>query len=275
MIVTHKINWADCLSSRIFDAIEKGWKQRWSNDKKIHFFWGLGAFNISEIKDCVKKGEDYYICDIGYIGAQINRYPKPEIAHPEKTYFRICKNLLHNDLSDVSTDETRFNKLLEQDVWYANLINQYEEKPVPKDGHILLTPSSEGVCRYMYGTSQDEWIGKSMFEIKKNTKKEIVFRNKPRPGNKWYNTCIEDSFPNCSALVTNMSLSAIDAICHGVPVITDKENICSSIGETDYAKIDKLKPIKKDDLKTWGIKVANQQFTLGEMRKGVMNDYIN
>ena len=85
---------------------------------------------------------------------------------------------------------------------------------------------------------------------------------------------VQDHFPHTYALVTNMSLCSIDAIVHGIPVICDKENICSSIGETNYSKIEKLKSINKDDLYKWACKVANQQFTLEEIRKGVPNDYL-
>jgi hypothetical protein len=38
MIVTHKLNWKECLSWQLWPAIEKGWKDE---DRNIHFFWGF------------------------------------------------------------------------------------------------------------------------------------------------------------------------------------------------------------------------------------------
>ena len=94
MIKCHKIDWPYCLSHSIFKFIEKGWPDRWHNEKKVHFFWGLGANNIPEIRQCQERGEDWYIVDVGYIGCEINRYPKPSVSDWNKTYWRICKGSL-------------------------------------------------------------------------------------------------------------------------------------------------------------------------------------
>tara|TARA_Y100000004_G_scaffold196483_1_gene266634 strand:- start:1674 stop:2510 length:837 start_codon:yes stop_codon:yes gene_type:complete len=273
VIKCHTIHWVDCLSNKLFDAINKGMSNKWQPKETINIFWGLGADNISKIREAEAKGEEWWICDTGYLTYNINRYPKPEIVDLDSTYFRFCKGSLHNDLTNVSTDETRFNKLLEQNIWYPSLLENWEPK-YNSDGPILLTPSSNGVCNFMYNISQDEWIVKAVHKIKKHTNKEIVLRNKPRPGNKYWGTTINDALKGCSAVVTNMSLCAIDAIMEGIPILTNKKNIISELGVTDYKDINNLHIPTKEEIKTWMCKAANTQFTLDEIKQGVPHEQL-
>ena len=98
-------------------------------------------------------------------------------------------------MTDVTTDDTRYKKLLNEEHEIIKQIENYKQKEVPKDGHILHTPSSNGVCNYMHKCKQHSWIHWSDEQIKKYTDKEIIFRNKPRPGNKWWTKNIMKS-PN-------------------------------------------------------------------------------
>ena len=81
MIICHKMKWGDCLSHQIWPYIEKGWKD--DSDRNINFFWGLGANNIGLIKECERKGEEWWYVDVGYFTEQITRYPIPKINDKE------------------------------------------------------------------------------------------------------------------------------------------------------------------------------------------------
>ena len=116
--------------------------------------------------------------------------------------------------------------------------------------------------------SQDQWINIAINEIRKYTDREIRFRNKPRPNNKWWNTDIKDELKDAYCLVTNMSLSTIDAVSLGVPIICDERNICSTLGTSDFTSINNLNPINKEQLKKLFIKMSNCQFTMREMKNG-------
>lgn len=262
--------WGDCLSHGIFKALYKGWSD--DPSRVTHFFWGLGGSNIEDIKEVVRKGEDYYIVDVGYMSKHIERYPKPNIPNIHKTYFRFCKGALHNNDLVSPINSSRFETLLEQGIEWAHAINDYEERPVEK-GHILLCPSSEGVCRYMHNCSQQDWINHTMKMIKANTDKMVVLRNKPRPGNQWWGTDIKDSLKGASALVTNMSMAAIEAAMIGVPSVVSSKHVMREMCETDLSKINQLQPIKKKQFLEWGMKVANCQFTVEEISKGVAYEY--
>ena len=67
-----------------------------------------------------------------------------------------------------------------------------------------ITPAVQTVTYHINGISQDDWIKQITEEIKKHTDKPIRFRNKPRPGNSWWETDIKEDLKNAHCLVTNM-----------------------------------------------------------------------
>ena len=258
MIITHKIKWDKCLSHQIWSAIEKGWPDE---GRPVHFFWGLAGNNISEIRKCMELNEEYYFVDTGYLSNQITRYPEPKILDEKKTFFRICKGSFHTNKGKVNTPE-RLEKLKQLGI-------DAEFKGWRDTGkHILLCPSSPTVTFQMNGITQDEWVEVAKREIRKHTDREIIFRNKPRPGNKWWNTDIKDDLKNCYALVTNYSLSAFDALLNYVPVFAEANSVMGPVTSRDISKIEKpLRPGRKT-MEEWLKFVSENQFTLKEMANG-------
>ena len=258
MIITHKLNWSKCLSHQIWPAIEKGWPDE---GRPVHFFWGLAGNNISEIRKCMDLNEEYYFVDTGYISKPIHRYPEPKILDEKRTYFRICKGSFHTNKGKVNTPE-RLEKLKQLGI-------DAEFKGWRDTGkHILLCPSSPTVTFQMNGITQDEWVEVAKREIRKHTDREIIFRNKPRPGNKWWNTDIKDDLKNCYALVTNYSLSAFDALLNYVPVFAEANSVMGPVTSRDISKIEKpLRPGRKT-MEEWLKFVSENQFTLKEMASG-------
>ena len=258
MIITHKIAWSKCLSHQIWPHIEKGWKDE---DKPIHFFWGLAGNNIAEIRKCMENKEEYWFVDTGYISKQIHRYPEPKILDEKRTYFRICKGSFHTNKGKVNTP-ARYERLKQLGI-------DAEFKGWRDTGkHILLCPSSQTVTYQMNGISQEEWIKTAIQEISKHTDREIRLRNKPRPGNKWWNTDIKDDLKDCYALVTNYSLSAFDALFNYVPVFAEANSVMGPVTSRDISKIEKpLRPGRKT-MEEWLKFVSENQFTLKEMASG-------
>ena len=258
MIITHKLNWSKCLSHQIWPAIEKGWPDE---GRPVHFFWGLAGNNISEIRKCMELNEEYYFVDTGYISKSIHRYPEPKILDEKRTYFRICKGSFHTNKGKVNTPE-RLEKLKQLGI-------DAEFKGWRDTGkHILLCPSSPTVTFQMNGITQDEWVEVAKREIRKYTDREIRFRNKPRPGNQWWNTDIKDDLKDCYALVTNYSLSAFDALLNYIPVFAEGNSVMGPVTSRDIKKIEKpLRPGRKT-MEEWLKFVAENQFTLKEMANG-------
>lgn len=272
MIKVHINSFAHSGSSRVLYNIERGWRNnRWCAEPLVHFLFGLGR-SKSIIDKIHKAKHDYYIIDVGYIGTQTELGQR---SQPLNGYYRICKNGIHNDLTNVTDDPTRFNKLLDQKCYYAKLIDEYKEQPLNINGNILLAPSSQTVSEYQYKCSQRQWIMNAALDIKQHTNREINLRLKPKGGSNKSKNPVTQAFNDTYAVLTNMSMIAFDALVRGIPVICDKKHVCSEIAETDYSKVEKLKPINRDNLYRWACKIANQQFTLEEIYKGVPNDYLS
>jgi hypothetical protein len=248
VIICHKIDWKDCLSHEIYKAIYAGWQD--DETKVIHFFWGLGGNNVPQIMELEKSGSEWWFIDTGYITKQIQRYPVPKILDYDKTYFRICKGSIHSKLKPSTSNRYKELEIPQQENYYN------------KDGHILVTPSSPTVTRFVNGESQEAWSLKALDYANPHG----VFRNKPRPGNKWYGIDIKEQLKGARALITNMSLSAIDAALLGIPIITDSQHVCSSIAS------DNINSLQVPSLTNWIASVADNQFTLDEIRKGIAYD---
>lgn len=259
MIKLHFINWTKCLSHKIWPAIQKGWPD---TDKTVNFFWGLGGNNVEKIKQIISQGEEWWYVDVGYLTQQINRYPEPYIKDLDKTYFRIVKGKLHTTGGRVGD-----GKRLEQ-LRHKGIDVEFKGWKTGETKYILLCPSSQTVTYHINGITQEQWIHMVTEEIKKYTSREIRVRNKPRPNNQWWNTDIRDELKDCHCLVTNMSLSAIDAVMNMTPVICSMTNVVAPIASHGIKYIEKpFRPGRKT-VNDWLRYVVENQFTLEEIANG-------
>jgi hypothetical protein len=258
------MSWDKCLSHKIWPAIEKGWQDE---DKEIHFFWGLGGKNTELIRECVHLDKEWWYVDVGYLNAPFVRYPEP-IVDWDRFYIRIAKGNLHTIRGKVG-DGKRLSKLE-----HEGIDCQFKGWDTGKPKHILLAPSSPTVTFHVNGCSVEKWTEIATHQINqflKGTEYEglpIKFRNKPRPGNEFWNTDIKTDLQGAHALVTNMSLSAIDAILNMTPVFAHKRNIVSFIAGQHIGKITKpMRPGHKT-VNEWLKMVVDNQFKLSEIADG-------
>ncbi len=258
MIITHNIEWDKCLSHKIWPAIKKGWQD--TPMKPVHFFWGLAGKNIPQIKSCIEKNEEYYMVDNGYLTQQITRYPVPVIHDIDKTYFRIVKGGLHVKKGKTGSVD-RLSKLEQQGI-------DVKFKGWSEGEHILLCPSSPTVTQYVNGITQDEWVEQVKSELRQHTDRPIKFRNKPRPGNQWWQTDIKEDLKNCHCLITNMSLASVDAILNQVPVLTHANNVAFDMSINNLPNINTpYKPSRKE-VEPWLNMLSHNQFTIPEIEDG-------
>ena len=264
MIITHEMSWDKCLSHKIWPAIKKGWQDE---DKEIHFFWGLGGKNTELIRECVHLDKEWWYVDVGYLNAPFVRYPEP-IVDWDRFYIRIAKGNLHTIRGKVG-DGKRLSQLE-----HEGIDCQFKGWDTGKPKHILLAPSSPTVTFHVNGCSVEKWTEIATHQINqflKGTELEglpIKFRNKPRPGNEFWNTDIKTDLQGAHALVTNMSLSAIDAILNMTPVFAHKRNIVSFIAGQHIGKIAKpMRPGHKT-VNEWLKMVVDNQFKLSEIADG-------
>ena len=265
MLITHEIEWDKCLSHKIWPAIKKGWKD--TQMRPIHFFWGLAGKNIPYIKGCIERNEEWWYVDNGYLTQQITRYPEPKIHDYNKTYFRIVKGGLHTKNGKTGSVE-RLGILEQQGI-------DVKFKGWSDGEHILLCPSSPTVTQFINDISQDEWVESVKSELRQHTDRPIKFRNKPRPGNEWWNTNIKDDLKNCHCLITNMSLAAVDAVLNQVPVLTHAHNIAYKMSINNLPNINTpYKPGRKE-VEPWLNMLSHNQFTIPEIEDGTAYRILN
>ena len=99
-------------------------------------------------------------------------------------------------------------------------------------------------------------------------------RNIPRPNNEWWETDIKDDLKDCHALVTNMSLSAVDAVLNKVPVVTHQNNVCYNVSGK-LEGINERRMPAREDMTVWLRSVANNQFTLQEIEDGTAYEVLH
>ena len=266
MIITHEIEWDKCLSHKIWPAIKKGWKD--TQMRPIHFFWGLAGKNIPYIKGCIERNEEWWYVDNGYLTQQITRYPEPKIHDLDKTYFRIVKGGLHT-LQGKSGSVDRLRVLENQgiDVQFKGWTSNTE--------HILLCPSSPTVTFFINDMSQEEWEENVRSELRQHTDRPIKFRNKPRPGNQWWNTDIKEDLKGCHCLITNMSLAAVDAVINQVPVLTHRNNVAFKVSIDNIHNINKTPKHPREVVEPWLNMLSHNQFTIPEIEEGLAYKILN
>ena len=265
MIITHNIEWNKCLSHKIWPAIKKGWQD--TQMRPVHFFWGLAGKNIPYIKGCIERNEEWWYVDNGYLTQQITRYPEPKIHDYNKTYFRIVKGGLHTKNGKTGSVE-RLGILEQQGI-------DVKFKGWSDGEHILLCPSSPTVTQFINDISQDEWVESVKSELRQHTDRPIKFRNKPRPGNVWWDINIKDDLNNCHCLITNMSLAAVDAVLNQVPVLTHAHNIAYKMSINNLLNINTpYKPGRKE-VEPWLNMLSHNQFTIPEIEDGTAYRILN
>ena len=265
MIITHDIPWDKCLSKQLWPAIKKGWQD--TQMRPVHFFWGLAGKNIPHIKGCIERNEEWWYVDNGYLTQQITRYPEPKIHDYNKTYFRIVKGGLHTKNGKTGSVE-RLGILEQQGI-------DVKFKGWSDGEHILLCPSSPTVTQFINDISQDEWVESVKSELRQHTDRPIKFRNKPRPGNEWWDTNIKDDLNNCHCLITNMSLAAVDAVLNQVPVLTHAHNIAYKMSINNLPNINTpYKPGRKE-VEPWLNMLSHNQFTIPEIEDGTAYRILN
>ena len=266
MIITHEIEWDKCLSHKIWPAIKKGWKD--TQMRPIHFFWGLAGKNIPYIKGCIERNEEWWYVDNGYLTQQITRYPEPKIHDLDKTYFRIVKGGLHTlQGKSGSVDRLRVLENQGKDVQFKGWTTNTE--------HILLCPSSPTVTFFINDMSQEEWEENVRSELRQHTDRPIKFRNKPRPGNQWWNTDIKEDLKGCHCLITNMSLAAVDAVINKVPVLTHRNNVAFKVSIDNIHNINKTPKHPREVVEPWLNMLSHNQFTIPEIEEGLAYKILN
>lgn len=239
----------------IFNAITEGFPNARRNVQSDHYvLWGLIGNNYQMMQTFPKQ---FTFCDMPYYGRLVGE-------DYENSYWRWCNYGFHND-EKLNVPSDRFEE------W--NL----EIKPYRDEGDfILICPSSETMTRTINGLTQSTWIQKTYEEIKRNTKLPIKVRLKPRKngtsGPSVETVSMKEELKGCHAMVTNASITAVEALSEGVPVFTDTSECPAAwCSNRDFRKINNPELFEREEL---FYNLAYKQYSIKEFRNGTAYENI-
>lgn len=189
------------------------------------------------LHQCDWVGRPWYHMDNGYFGR--GHYGG---------YYRITKGGLQYAGLDEGASPERFEKF------------KVRVRPWNRSGnHVVITPLTGGMASYwLNGLSERQWLDLVIEEVSRHTDRPIVVKNKG-------SGTMEEALTGAWCLVTHSSVSALDAICYGVPVIHLGESCAAPVGKSRLADIENL---AYPDREPWLWTLANHQWTLDEIRSG-------
>ena len=240
----------------VLDAARKGWPEtidikNYARGDGPAMFWGFVGENFSLMKDLERRSKDYYFADMPYFG----RWNGDNNA---EHYWRITKNELHPSVHYHRSGDRfeHFNKTIE---------------PWKNDGgHILVCNSSQTMNRW-YGHT--DWVQDTVAKLQQHTDRKIIVREKPRAKGTSGPRAVElgglktfeEEARGAWAVVTSISMCAIDAVCMGIPIFTSQHSAVRQLGLQDLSKIEEpVRPQREPILYS----LAYNQFTPDEIASG-------
>tara|TARA_Y100001937_G_scaffold126222_1_gene194973 strand:+ start:632 stop:1438 length:807 start_codon:yes stop_codon:yes gene_type:complete len=240
----------------VLDAARKGWPEtidikNYARGDGPAMFWGFVGENFNLMKDLQRRNKTFYFADMPYFG----RWNGDNNA---EHYWRITKNELHPSVLYHRMPDRfeRFGKTIEQ--WK----NTGE--------HILVCPSSPTMNRWYDHT---DWVQDTVAKLQQHTDRKIVVREKPRAKGTSGPRAVElgglktfeEEAKGAWAVVTSVSMCAIDAVCMGIPIFTSNDSAVRKLGLQDLSKIEEpVRPQREPILYS----LAYNQFTPQEIASG-------
>ena len=244
----------------VFNGIKKTWTteiktldntatETFNSPLDEYMFWGFTGNNLNLVHQLEDRKLNYWFTDTPYFGRFDNKNLKPD-----NHYWRIAKNNIHVGMID-DCPEDRLQKF--------NIKVKDRNK---KGKHILVCPSSATVNQYI---KQTNFLQQTMRELEKYTDRGVKIRVKPRGNNTSgplvAKVPIQEDLKDAWCCITSCSISAVESLCAGVPVICHAKSFASPICDTDISKVENPKyedpmPLLKS--------LAYQQFTPEEFANG-------
>lgn len=197
---------------------------------------GFGSpWNWHTLQYSQSKGNDFVYLDHAYF----NRHK----------YYRVTKNAYFHDGSG-QTNHSRIRK------FYRSA------QPWRKGRYIIIAPQSEEYFLRI-GMNQADWIQGCIDKIKKYSDRPIGihYKRDRKP--------LRDMLKTAWLLVSHTSNSSLEAIMHGVPTICTGLCHVTPMATKGFENIEK--PFYPDNRMDWAGVLADNQFTLDEIKEGLAN----
>lgn len=214
----------------------------------ISAFYGMDKSTYELYRKVRDKNLSFIYIDNPYLGRGV--------------FYRVTKNALQHD-GKGNSDSKRLKR------------HNIKIKPWKKTGrHILITTQSELWYSLVFNDTRENWLDRTTKELKKYTDRPIVIRYKPSPREiKKDPLDIYEAMKNAWAVVTHSSNTAVQAILEGIPAFSTYECAALTIGSNDLSLIES--PRYPDGRFEWASCLADNQWTLNEMRHGVCWEQLN
>jgi hypothetical protein len=198
--------------------------------------------NESILKDRIHKHKPFWFVDSGYTNFTLGA---------GKRYHRLVRNNIHQGSNE--------------NIFPADRLNQFNKFPKSwrKGGDkILVIEPSTHICQ-LYGIGITAWKRDVEDELRKHTKKKIVWREKTgtrKTRGNFSDDLIADKSIYC--VVHYNSNAGTEAVWAGVPVITLGKHITESVSRTSLADINNL---YRGPIGNWLCELSYSQFTFSEL----------
>ena len=226
----------------------------------IAAFYGFQKCFPKMMADYRALNKTVIFVDLGYWGrrhgGKINGFHKVSVNARHPNAYLMAK--------------ARASKRLEQ--------SKVRVLPWKTGGKSIIVAGMSDKSAESYGLKPTEWESWAIAELKKHTKRPIIYRPKPswraaRPiaGAEFQKPTSGDAdastFVDCHAVVTHHSNMAMDALINGVPAFCwDGAPTCMSL--QDLAQIET--PLRPDNREQWLANLAWCQFSVAEIQSGMM-----
>jgi len=211
--------------------------------------------------DYIAAGKTVVFVDLGYwgrrLGGRYNGYHKVTINSRNPDEYLMKRNRDANRIALLGI----------------------KAMPWRTDGDFIIVAGMSDKSANSYGMKPEEWERWAVAELRKHTKRKIIYRPKPswiaaKPiaGSEFKvaqksSDATPQTFVGCHAVVTHHSNIAIDALVNGVPAFCwSGAATCMSL--QDLAQIEK--PLRPPAREQWLANIAWCQWTVGEMASGAM-----
>lgn len=198
---------------------------------------------LDTLRSAQAQGRQWVYADRGYLRATY--------GNDHTGYFRLTRNAYQHDGVSVQPDKHRWEKLL------------LPIAPWRRGRHVLICPPGEVFAQGIARQSAAEWLDSTLAVLKSHTDRPVRVRRKPVGGN----ACpLAMDLQDCHALVTYMSNTSVEAVLAGVPVFATGRCAASTMGKSNLAEIES--PAYPSNREQWAATLANNQWTLEEIKKG-------
>ena len=205
----------------------------------------FGSLQLRRVLEAaMAEGRTWYYGDKAYFGRDV--------------YYRVTKNAYQYTDFKLNATPHRFER------------TGMRIKPWRKSGKkILICPQSE-LFHEWHNIPQAQWIKAVETELAKHTKKQTQLRFKV-----WSRAeqDFELALEGVHAVVVFTSIAGVQATLHGVPCFATHDCESARFGSMDLSRIED--PVRPDNREQMALELADNQWTLLEMRSGMAWEHLN